>query len=118
MRFWSSQLNPRLLGTRIREAREHLGISQGQLAELVSKDQAAISAYELGKRKLAAVDLPLFAKVLKVSVLDFYEGEISSDDLDRALLSEFSKLPTVESKKAIITVVRTVRETIDTHYRE
>lgn len=111
-------MNAKLLGARIREARERLGISQDQLAELVSKDQAAISAYELGKRKIAAVDLPLFAKVLKVSILDFYEGEISQDDLDRALLAEFRKLPTTESKRSVIDIVRTVCETIAIHFRD
>jgi len=117
MRIWSKQLNAKLLGTRIREARERLGISQDQLAELVSKDQAAISAYELGKRKIAAVDLPLFARVLKVSILDLYEGETSLDDLDRAILAEFHRLPTAESKRSIIDVVRNLCETISMHYR-
>jgi len=116
MRIWSKQLNAKLLGTRIREARERLGISQDQLAELVSKDQAAISAYELGKRKIAAVDLPLFARVLKVSILDLYEGETSLDDLDRAI-GEFHRLPTAESKRSIIDVVRNLCETISMHYR-
>jgi len=118
MRFWSKQLNAKLLGARIREARERLGISQDQLAEMVSKDQAAISAYELGKRRIAAVDLPIFAKVLNISILDFYEGEISPNDLDRAILTEFRKLPTVESKRSIIEIVRHICETINIHYRD
>lgn len=110
-------VNPKLLGARIRKARERLTMSQEELAVLVSRDQAAISAYENGRRKLSAVDLPVFARALHMPVLYFFEGEISADDLDRALLEEFRRLPTVEAKNAAVDVVRTLADAIDLHYR-
>lgn len=116
MRFESGKLNAKLLGARIREARERLGLSQDELAELVSRDQAAISAYENGKRKVSAVDLPLFAQALEVSVLHFFEGEITPDDLDRAILHEFRQLPTVEAKRSAIDVLRTLSKVVNLHY--
>jgi transcriptional regulator with XRE-family HTH domain len=99
-------LDAKLLGARIREARERMGLSQEDLASLVSKDQGAISEYESGKRKLAASDLPTFANALRVSLLYFYEGEISGYDLDQAMLSEFHQLPNAETKQAAIEIMR------------
>lgn len=118
MSFKSGNVNPKLLGIRIRKARERLTMSQGDLAALVSKDQAAISAYENGRRKLSAADLPLFAKALQVPLLYFYEGEINADDLDRSLLEEFHRLPTVEAKHSAIEIMRTLAQSIGLHHHE
>jgi transcriptional regulator with XRE-family HTH domain len=107
MRFEDSDLlDPVLLGMRIREARERLGLPQGELADLVSKDQRAISEYENGKRKLAAVDLPAFAEALDVPITYFYEGERSLQDLDRILLRTFNNLSSLKTKQIAIEIVR------------
>lgn len=95
----------RLLGQRIRQARERLGISQEQLALAVSKDQGAISEYENGRRKIPAVELPSFAEVLQVPILYFYQEAITPDDFDQALLSEFHRLPNT-SKPGAIEILR------------
>jgi transcriptional regulator with XRE-family HTH domain len=99
-------LDTKLLGSRIREARERVGLSQEELAAAVSKDQGAISEYESGKRRLSATDLPALARALNVSLLYFYEGEVSGSDLDRAILHEFHQLPSTETKQAAIEIVR------------
>lgn len=103
-------LDPELLGSRIREARERVGISQGDLAARVSKDQRAISEYEHGKRKLAAVDLPAFAEALEVPVSYFYEGDIVLERLDELLLSEFDNLSSEEVKRAAIDILRVLSQ--------
>jgi transcriptional regulator with XRE-family HTH domain len=108
-------LDPELLGTRIRLARERLGLSQGDLAALVSRDQRAISEYENGKRKLAATDLVMFARVLNVPLLFFFEGALSEEDLDREALSEFNRIPTFEGKQAAIQIVRVFADAMQTH---
>jgi transcriptional regulator with XRE-family HTH domain len=105
-------LNPKLLGIRIRDARERLQLSQEDLAEAVSKDQHAISQYENGNRKLSVTDLPAFAKALNVPLLYFFEGEISAEDLDKAIVNEFRRLPTDEAKKAAIEFMRIFSDTI------
>jgi transcriptional regulator with XRE-family HTH domain len=116
MRFQDkSRLDSKLLGNRIREARERLGISQEELASAVSKDQGAISEYESGKRRLSAVDLPTLAEALKVSLLYFYEGEATGHDLDRAVLDEFHQLPSLELKKAAIEIMRVFSNAIRLH---
>ncbi len=103
-------MNPVLLGQRIRSARERLKMSQEELAMLVSKDQRAISEYENGKRKLAATDLPSFARVLKVPVLYFYGGQLEGEALDETLLMEFHRLPTQRARQAAIELVRTLSD--------
>jgi transcriptional regulator with XRE-family HTH domain len=104
-------LNSVVLGARIRQARERQGLSQEELAALVSKDQRAVSDYENGKRKLSAVDLANFARVLNVSVLYFYEGEITVHDLEYAILKEFQQISTNEAKRALIEVARVFSDT-------
>ncbi len=101
-------MDPKWFGWRIRQAREHKGMSQEDLAAAVSKDQGAISEYESGKRKLAATDLPLFATVLEVPLMYFFEPETDLHDSDAALLNYFHQLPTAEDQQAMIDVVRVV----------
>jgi transcriptional regulator with XRE-family HTH domain len=105
-------LDTQILGARIRQARESRGLSQEELASLVSRDQRAISEYENGKRKLAAADIPTFAEVLDVPILYFFEAEMNLEDMDRAMLSEFRELPTSEAKKAAIEVVQILAKAI------
>jgi transcriptional regulator with XRE-family HTH domain len=113
MRFGNNDLDAVLLGARIREARERLRLSQGDLAAMVSKDQRAISEYENGVRKLAATDLVLFAKALEVPVMYFYEGGADEQDLDQVALSEFRRLTTSKAKQAAIDIIRILSSTLD-----
>jgi transcriptional regulator with XRE-family HTH domain len=113
MRFLDIHLlDPVILGTRIRQARERLGMSQEELAEAVSKDQRAVSEYENGKRKLAATELPEFARVLNVPLMYFYEGAQNTEDFDQEFLAEFRRLPTSEAKHAAIAIVHILLETL------
>lgn len=99
-------MNAKILGGRIRLARERLSMSQDDLASAVGKDQRAISEYENGKRKLAATELPQFASTLQVPILFFFEGESALEDLDRVLLEEFHRFDTREARQSIVDVVR------------
>lgn len=99
-------MNQQWLGLRIRQARERRGLSQEDFAAAVAKDQRAISEYENGKRKLAATDLPLFATVLEVPVLYFFEPDTEGDDLSAALLNYFQRLPTDEARRAAVDILR------------
>ena len=96
-----------LFGARVRQARERRGLSQDELAELIHKDQRAISEYENGKRRLAAVDLPLLARVLDVSLLYFFEDDVNVHDLDRTLLEQFHEL-TPQAKRLLIKIAKVV----------
>ncbi|NLF76499.1 MAG: helix-turn-helix transcriptional regulator [Chloroflexi bacterium] len=108
-------VNQKLFGARIRQAREAQGLSQDELASLVSKDQRSISEYENGRRRVSAIDVPVFAKALRVSILFFYEGEISSDDLDRAALNHLRRLPTPEAKRIAIEMLELLSHAVNLH---
>lgn len=100
------------LGKRIRLARERIGMSQEVLAERVERDQKAISEYETGKRKLPAVELPLYAVALGVPVIYFFDGDFQIDELDQVLLKEFHGLSTHEDKRAAIEAIRLISEVV------
>ncbi|MBK9123537.1 MAG: helix-turn-helix transcriptional regulator [Chloroflexi bacterium] len=106
-----------LIGARIRQAREKIGLSQEAFAEAVGKDQTAISQYENGLRKLPAVELIRFAEVLIVPVSYFFGEDMTLDSLDQLMLTEFRKLPTIEAKQAAVQIVRLLRESTDTDTR-
>jgi transcriptional regulator with XRE-family HTH domain len=105
-------VDSKVFGARIRAARERLGMSQEDLAAAVSKDQGSISEYESGKRRLSAVDLPIFARVLRVPLLYFYEGDLLQTDVDRLLLDEFRRLPSSEAQQAALEIIRV----LSTHF--
>lgn len=116
MRFLDNvTVDYKTLGARIKKAREEKGLSQEEFAALLTRDQAAISEYENGKRKLSAVDLFSIAKVLQLPILYFYEGSLDIDDLDNAIIHEFHRLPTSEAKQSVVELVRVISNTLNSH---
>ncbi|MCA9906971.1 MAG: helix-turn-helix transcriptional regulator, partial [Anaerolineae bacterium] len=99
-------MDTKSLGQRIRQARERKGLSQEDLALAISKDQSAVSDYEIGKRKLAAFELPLFADALDVPITYFFGQEGIDDDIDAAILSYVHQLETVDEQQAVVEMVR------------
>ncbi|SRR5581483_1038057 len=104
-----------VLGQRIRQARDKAGLSQEEFANAVGKDQRAISEYESGKRRVAATDLTIFARVLEVPVVYFYEGTPGDNPLDQVMLQEFHQLPTDEARHAAIQVIRVISNLFKSH---
>lgn len=96
-------MSEKMLGKRIKERREHLGLSQDQLAQKMDyKDKSAISKIESGQRDLTQGKIQRFAEVLLTTtsylmgwtddprdyyeILDSYGEEIPDDflpDFDR-----------------------------------
>lgn len=93
------------IGSRIRQARERIGMSQKDLAQAVGRDQKAISEYESGTRKIYAVELALFAQVLQVSVNFLMPVEMENVDSENLLLHEYRSLPTLEDKQDAIAIL-------------
>lgn len=113
-----AHVNPNILGQRIKQARESMGMSQGEFARAVGKDQSDISQYETGKRKIAAVDLLTFAKVLNVPIVYFYEGQFEIDALDQILLDKFHALPTQKARQTALAVLQNLLDLLDTSAEE
>lgn len=93
------------IGSRIRQARDRIGMSQKDLAQAVGRDQKAISEYESGTRKIYAVELALFAQVLQVSVNFLMPVEMENGDSENLLLHEYRSLPTLEDKQDAISIL-------------
>lgn len=56
------------IGARLRLAREQAGLSQGQVAAKLDLHRPTVSEIEAGRRRVAADELAMFAKLYKVSV--------------------------------------------------
>jgi transcriptional regulator with XRE-family HTH domain len=107
-----NQLDSKQLGRRIRSAREDKLLSQEDFGAQVGLDQRAISELENGKRRLTVNELSLFAEILDVPILYFFEELLRSDDLDVALLSEFHRLETPELRKMAVEMIRLLSDTL------
>jgi transcriptional regulator with XRE-family HTH domain len=103
------------IGQRIRQARDRVGMSQNDFATAVDKDQTAISEYETGKRKVPAVELSTFARVLGVPVSYFYDGDFQADAVDQMILKEIQALPTVEAREAALQFIRIFSDALKQH---
>jgi transcriptional regulator with XRE-family HTH domain len=71
----------RSLGMRIQQAREELGLTQQELASRLGLTQAALSNYELGKRRLYLANLEQIASTLGKPLSYFTESATDEDDL-------------------------------------
>jgi len=70
------------IGIRIQEARQELGLTQQELASRLGCTQAALSNYELGKRRLYLTNLEQIASVLGKPLSYFTESAAGTDDSD------------------------------------
>jgi transcriptional regulator with XRE-family HTH domain len=68
------------IGMRIQQAREELGITQQELAAKLGCTQAALSNYELGKRRLYLANLEQIASALGKPLSYFTEPATDEDD--------------------------------------
>jgi transcriptional regulator with XRE-family HTH domain len=72
----------RAIGIKIQEARQELGLTQQELASRLGLTQAALSNYELGKRRLYLTNLEQIASVLGKPLSYFTEPSASIDESD------------------------------------
>jgi transcriptional regulator with XRE-family HTH domain len=75
-------MDHRSIGLKIQGARQELGITQQELAAKLGCTQAALSNYELGKRKLYLANLEQIASVLGKPMNYFLESFATSDEDD------------------------------------
>jgi transcriptional regulator with XRE-family HTH domain len=61
-----------LVGKRVKELRNKLGISQEELADLASLDRTYITSVECGKRNISIVNIEKLAIALKVTLAEFF----------------------------------------------
>ena len=64
--------NKLLVGKRVRELRNSIGISQEELADLAGLDRTYITSVECGKRNISIVNIEKLANALQVSLKEFF----------------------------------------------
>lgn len=79
----------KIIGERIRLARERLGISQEELAMRIGKTQNAVSTYENGTRGIHISELPVLAEALGVPIAYFFGDLNPVEELE----SIYGRLP-------------------------
>ncbi len=61
-----------LVGKRVKELRNRLGVSQEELADLAGMDRTYITSVECGKRNISIVNIEKLSIALKVSLKEFF----------------------------------------------
>lgn len=62
-----------LVGKRVRELRNKLGISQEELADIAGLDRTYITSIECGKRNISIVNIERVARALGVTLREFFD---------------------------------------------
>lgn len=96
---------------RLRLAREQAGLSQGQIAKMLSKHRPTISEIEAGRRRVTAEELAIFARIYEVSIawLSGSEDDQVGDERVRLAARELAKLKKADLDK-ILRLLATMRE--------
>jgi transcriptional regulator with XRE-family HTH domain len=108
----------RTIGKRIQRAREEAGLSQEELASRLGCTQAALSNYELGKRRLYLANIEQIAKLLNKPLNYFLndsnfkansQSQEPQDEIQAEIMRLLSELPT-EEKNHILEYIRWRRD--------
>lgn len=112
------------VGRRLRQRREHLGISQSKIGQRLGLTFSQVQKYENGSNRIGAGRLYLMARILGVPVSYFYEGlgprEGLHDAIDAPNEAELSMLddaflsiPDPDTRASLIALVRSLAEARD-----
>lgn len=61
-----------LVGKRVKELRNKLGISQEELADIAGLDRTYITSVECGKRNISIVNIDKLSRALNVTLKEFF----------------------------------------------
>lgn len=106
-----TDLTPLTIAKRLRAAREQAGLSQGQVAKMLSLHRPTISEIEAGRRKVSVEELHRFAEIYGVSFswLTKEEPEVLDPKVELAA-RELAKLNKKDLDN-ILQLLRTLRKT-------
>src|SRR5258708_753481 len=100
------------LARRLRTAREHAGLSQGQVAKLLDMHRPTISEIEAGRRKVSSDELSHFAKLYEVSIAWLLGTKDDDRDIDERVklaARDLTKLKPEDLDK-VLRLLATIRE--------
>lgn len=98
------------IANRLRTAREHAGLSQGQVAKLFGYQRPTISEIEAGRRRVSAEELAKFCEIYNVSVswIATEQSEVSNPNVELAA-RELVKLKKEDLDK-VMNLLQTLRK--------
>ena len=100
------EIDYKLIGQRIKQARLHIGITQEYLSELIDVTAAFVGHIERGERSVSLTTLIKIAMVLQISTdyLFSMEQNTEDDEITNALVQMVSHRP-LDTKQAIFDIV-------------
>lgn len=102
--------DPGAIATRLRIAREHAGLSQGQVAKIMGFSRPTVTEIEAGRRKVSADELTRFSKIYDVSTGWLLEENPEVPDPAVELAArELAKLKR-EDLDSVLQLLRTLRK--------
>ena len=102
--MYMKQLNYKKIGERLRKLRKYMGLTQEQVAEILSLGRDAILRIEKGDRKIDLQELMNFSKLYNISMDELTTEEHTINSSDVAFARGFNEL-SEKDKKEIISLI-------------
>ena len=101
---YMKELNYKKIGERLRKLRKYMGLTQEQVAEILSVGRDAILRIEKGDRKIDLQELISFSKLYNISMDELTMEEHTINSSDVAFARGFNEL-SEKDKKEIISLI-------------
>jgi transcriptional regulator with XRE-family HTH domain len=101
---YMKELNYKKIGERLRKLRKYMGLTQEQVAEILSVGRDAILRIEKGERKIDLQELISFSKLYNISMDELTTEEHTINSSDVAFARGFNEL-SEKDKKEIISLI-------------
>ena len=102
--MYMKELNYKKIGERLRKLRKYMGLTQEQVAEILSVARDAILRIEKGDRKIDLQELMNFSKLYNISMDELTMEEHTINSSDVAFARGFNEL-SEKDKKEIISLI-------------
>lgn len=102
--MYMKELNYKKIGERLRKLRKYMGLTQEQVAEILSVGRDAILRIEKGDRKIDLQELMNFSKLYNISMDELTMEEHTINSSDVAFARGFNEL-SEKDKKEIINLI-------------
>ena len=102
--MYMKELNYKKIGERLRKLRKYMGLTQEQVAEILSVCRDAILRIEKGDRKIDLQELMNFSKLYNISMDELTMEEHTINSSDVAFARGFNEL-SEKDKKEIISLI-------------
>ena len=102
--MYMKELNYKKIGERLRKLRKYMGLTQEQVAEILSVGRDAILRIEKGDRKIDLQELMNFSKLYNISMDELTMEEHTINSSDVAFARGYNEL-SEKDKKEIISLI-------------